>query len=75
MARMKTIKTLVPAPVEMPRGARWAADIASAIWRGLEALGRARAQRELRQLADRSDARDPEYARRLRDASRFSVCR
>ena len=42
-----------------------------AIWRGLEAYGRAKAQRELRDLHDRWATSDPELAQRLRDADAF----
>jgi len=42
-----------------------------AIWRGLEAYGSAKAQRELRDLHDRWATSDPEMAQRLRDANAF----
>jgi hypothetical protein len=42
-----------------------------AIWRGLEAYGCAKAQRELRDLHDRWATSDPELAQRLRDADAF----
>ena len=44
-----------------------------AIWRGLEAYGRARAQRELRDLHDRWASSDPELAKRMRAANDFLV--
>jgi len=42
-----------------------------AVWRGLEAYGRAKAQRELRDLHDRWEASDPLLAQRLRTARAF----
>lgn len=48
----------------------WAARMGSAIWRGLEAYGRARARQELRRLADRYEASQPELAKEFRAASR-----
>jgi hypothetical protein len=44
-----------------------------AVWRGLEAYGRARAQRELRDLHDRWETSDPQLAKRLRVANAFLV--
>ena len=41
------------------------------VWRGLEAYGCAKAQRELRVLHDRWATSDPELAQRLRDADAF----
>jgi len=46
------------------------ARIGSAIWRSLEAVGRARAQRELRMLAARYETTQPELAKQLRAAGR-----
>jgi len=43
----------------------------SSIWRALEAHGRARAWREIRELADRCEATQPELARQLRAANRY----
>lgn len=48
----------------------WAARVGSAIWRALEAQGRARARQELRRIADRYEASQPELAKELRTASR-----
>ena len=44
-----------------------------AVWRGLEAYGRAKAQRELRDLHDRWETSDPQLAQRLRAANAFLV--
>jgi len=44
-----------------------------AVWRGLEAYGSAKAQRELRDLHDRWETSDPELAQRLRAANTFLV--
>ena len=44
-----------------------------AVWRGLEAYGRAKAQRELRQLHDRWETSDPQLAHGLRVADAFLV--
>ena len=67
-------KVHVPPPVATPRGAEWASALASAmarlghrVWRALERVGQARAQRELRGLAERYADR-PELAATLRDA-------
>ena len=37
---IETIKTLVPPPVDMPRGALWAATAAAWIWRGIRRIAR-----------------------------------
>lgn len=65
---------LAPPRVAEPRGAAWAAGLAVGLarlgrtpWLALEALGRSRARRELRDLADRH-AHDPEFAQALRAA-------
>jgi len=44
-----------------------------AVWRGLEAYGRAKAQRELRQLHDRWETSEPQLAQRVRIADAFLV--
>jgi len=44
-----------------------------AVWRGLEAYGRAKAQRELRQLHDRWEISEPQLAQRVRIANAFLV--
>jgi hypothetical protein len=44
-----------------------------ALWRGLEASGQARAERELRALHDRWELSDPARARQVRDAREFLV--
>jgi hypothetical protein len=41
------------------------------IWRALEAEGRARASREIREFADRCEATQPDLARQLRAANRY----
>jgi hypothetical protein len=43
----------------------------AAVWRALEAYGRAKAERELRNLHDRWEISDPQLAARLRTASVF----
>ncbi len=67
-------KVHVPPPVAVPRGAEWASALVSAlarlghsVWRGLERVGQARAQRELNGLAERYADR-PALAANLRDA-------
>jgi hypothetical protein len=72
-------KVFVPPPVAVPRGAEWAsaladqvARIAHAVWRGLEAAGQARADRELQRLTVQC-AHRPEFARTLRDAMHRSA--
>ena len=44
-----------------------------ALWRGLEAYGRAKALRELGTLHDRWESSDPKLATRLRAATAFLV--
>lgn len=44
------------------------ARVGAAIWRALEAVGRARAQPHLLEFADRCEAQQPELARELRSA-------
>jgi len=39
---IETIKTLVPRPVDMPRGALWAATAAAWIWHGVRRIARRR---------------------------------
>jgi len=51
----------------------WARRAGLAVWRGLEAYGRAKAQRELRDLHDRWESSDPQLAKRLRVANAFLV--
>lgn len=46
--------------------------LGSALWRGMEAMGQARARRELLALADRRQADDPALARQLREAAGFA---
>ena len=41
------------------------------IWRALEAEGRARASREIREFADRCEATQPDLAKQLRAANRY----
>ena len=42
MANIETIKTLVPPPVDMPRGALWAAEAAAWMWHGARRIVRRR---------------------------------
>ena len=51
-------------------GAGWAARSGAALWRGLEAVGRARAHSHLMAFADRCEANDPALAREMRVAAR-----
>lgn len=67
-------KVLVTRPIAAPRGAEWASALATsvvqighALWRGLEMVGQARANRELQRLAVQY-AHQPEIAQTLRDA-------
>jgi len=67
-------KVLVTPPMAVPRGAEWASALASklvqagrTVWRGLEKVGQARANRELQRLAVQY-AHRPEFALALRDA-------
>jgi hypothetical protein len=53
----------------------WAERIGIAAWRALEAAGHARAQHELRGLADQYEATQPELGKRLRAASLYDPCR
>jgi hypothetical protein len=54
---------------------RWLARIGHATWHALEAQGRLRAQKALREAADRYEITQPELARQLRAASRYDACR
>jgi hypothetical protein len=47
--------------------------LGQSIWRALEAAGRRRAAPELKRLAQRWEASDPELAQHLRDAIRFDT--
>jgi hypothetical protein len=49
-----------------PRDTAWRR-AGRALWRGLEAVGRSRAEQELRTLADRWEATQPELAKELRN--------
>jgi hypothetical protein len=51
----------------------WVHRVGSAIWRALEAAGRARARQALRAAADRYEVSQPDLARQLRAASRYNV--
>ena len=71
---MQFASVIVPRPIATPRGAEWMSELAVSLAQmgrkvlaALEAAGEARAQRELRRLADR-DANDTELARALRVA-------
>ena len=71
---IRIAKVHVPPPVATPRGAEWASALLSAaarlgrrVWRALERVGQARAERELRGLAERHTDR-PEFAAALRDS-------
>jgi len=50
---IETIRTLVPAPVPMPRGALWAAAAAAWIWRAVQRIARRRPARHLSSPARR----------------------
>ena len=56
--------TMVP----VPRGARWAADVFTAIWDALERSGEARARRALMEAAARYEESEPGLAADLRAA-------
>jgi len=71
---MQFASVIVPRPIATPRGAEWMSELAVSLVQmgrkvlpALEAAREARAQRELRRLADR-DANDTELARALRVA-------
>jgi hypothetical protein len=49
--------------------------VGQSIWDTLEAAGRRRATRELRQLAQRWESLDPELAQQFREASRYDTHR
>jgi hypothetical protein len=79
-SRIQTV--MVPPLVSAPRGAEIAADIsvslaraARAAWHGLEQVGRQRAARELRQMAQRWRDIDPKLARAMQQASLFDFDR
>lgn len=71
---IQSAKVMVPPLAAMPRGSRWASslvvgltDASRRVWQALERVGQARAQRELRSLAERH-AGQPELAQTFRDA-------
>ncbi|MES3014379.1 MAG: hypothetical protein V4750_11735 [Pseudomonadota bacterium] len=74
---MNTAVTSLPMTHAAPATASTGADLrrqfsraGAAIWRALEATGRARAHRSLLDLADQYDALQPALAKELRAASR-----
>ena len=67
---MNTLITPLPRQ-SLPAGAPGTglvARIGASLWKWLEQVGRARARRELMELADRSEATQPELAKELRAA-------
>ena len=76
------VEVLIPPVVGLPRAAGWTAEAAawtirmqakslltrtgSAIWTGLERVGRSRARPELMAFASRCEALQPELAKELR---------
>ena len=72
---MNTLITPLPL-TPLPAGAQGAgvfARIGASVWKGLEALGRARARRELMALAALHESTQPELAKELRAACAHSV--
>jgi hypothetical protein len=74
---MNTAVTSLPISPAAPAGASFGAGLrhgfsraGAAIWRALEATGRARAQRSLLDLADQYEALQPALAQELRAAAR-----
>lgn len=67
---MTTITHTTTSPATLPVGAvrRFFARAGSAVWKALEASGRARAARDLRAYAERTALRDPELSRQLLSA-------
>ncbi len=51
-------------------GLRWSVMAANTVWNALAAMGRARGQRQLLEIAHRCEALQPELARELRAAIR-----
>ncbi len=75
----QTVQFMVPPPVAAPRGAVWASRLIEMLlhlgnraWCAMEAVGQARARRELLLLAERHADR-PDFARQLREAAHRSV--
>lgn len=67
---MNTLITTLPLK-PLPAGAQGAglaARIGASVWKGLEAVGRARARRELMALAALHESTQPELAKELRAA-------
>jgi hypothetical protein len=71
---MQPTKVLVPPPIAMPRGAKWASELATrlaqmghTVWVALEKVGQARAQSELERLAA-CYPHNSELGQALRDA-------
>jgi hypothetical protein len=72
-------QVMVPPPVATPRGAAWASrlfemllHLGNRTWQVMEAVGQARARRELLSLAERH-ADQPDFARQLREAAHRAV--
>jgi hypothetical protein len=63
---MNTVVTSLPSATATPNLRAWIARTATAIWRGLEASGQARARRELLLFADRCESLQPDLAKELR---------
>lgn len=54
---------------EAPRGARWAAAAAAAVWNALVTVGHRRAQRDLLATARAMETHSPALAQELREAA------
>lgn len=67
MNTLTTSVSLNPLPAGA-QGAGLAARIGASVWKGLEAVGRARARRELMALAALHESTQPELAKALRAA-------
>jgi len=73
------MNTLVVNAPSIPRGPvargprQWLAQAGAAVWRVLQALGQARAHRELLAFADGCEATQPELAKEMRAAARHTL--
>ena len=69
--RMNTLNTPLPINSSLPAGGRGehlVARIGASVWKWLEAVGQARARRELMALAALHESTQPEFAKELRAA-------
>ena len=70
---MNTAVTSLPLQPAAARLRPWLARAGASVWRTFEAAGRARAERHLLDFADQCQDQQPELAKELRMAARYSA--